>query len=269
MPIRTYSEYGSSAFLSEAKSERHLPWCFIHIPKTAGVSFAQEAREKFRYKNVFLTNSDYEAIQSGQQSFTDALKVRLESLRGEILAGKFNFISGHLHYYNSYETLKSFGPIRLMTFLRHPVDRVVSDYRYCMSPAFPAYLQFRQRYPDIENYLAEKSESNKIYKYLCRNVTEPAIETARRTEESFAFVGLVEDYEYFRALFWLMNGIAAPAQKRLNITENSERPQVSFTELRERIAAANEHDMTIYSYFNERLSRVPKDPAAIAGDGIR
>ena len=211
MTVKTLYDHGVASYLEEAKSHVGSPWCFIHIPKTAGVSFGNQAAAHFRYENVFLEESDYRLVASGQLSYLDALAQKLQAQAERMSSGDIDFLGGHLQYRTVKHVLDSFTSIRLMTFLRDPVDRVISDYRYCLSPAFPNHATFREKFPDMRRYVEEKSEANKIYKYLRCSLTEPANETARRTEATFAFVGLVEQYDFYTSLFWKINGIEPQA----------------------------------------------------------
>src|SRR3712207_8209906 len=48
---------------------------------------------------------------------------------------------------------KAAGEIRRVTMLRHPVKRVISDYRYQGSPMHPEHEGFRRRCPTLRDFL--------------------------------------------------------------------------------------------------------------------
>ncbi len=253
MPARTLFKESLEAYLVEAKRELGRPWCFLHIPKTAGTSLKETMRAQFSYRNIYLSPDEYLNVQSGHDSYSGLLKAKLAKFIPQLREGSITAISGHLQY-ESVESLKQALPeIRLMTFLRNPVDRVISDYRYCLSPEFPGHQEFRRQYPTIKHYLSNTGEMNKMHSYLKRGAQETATQTAERVANEFSLVGLVERYDEFVHLFCRINEVKAPPLLRLNTTKNEELTKNDLVDERELIADANQSDVDIYRYFSPLL----------------
>ena len=104
---------------------------FFHIPKTAGSSFNMMLRENF--KEAYLGFSAPNG--SHAQGLKNFLALPLDQ------QNKFRCISGHMPI----PFLKSVPwPFELITFMRHPVDRVMSLYHFYMNvDKHPSRKNFR------------------------------------------------------------------------------------------------------------------------------
>lgn len=106
---------------SQDECERFL---FVHIPKTAGTSFrdALDSHLKMVYdysQGNPVTSKDVSKYIYQQDNFYDFNK-RISSFKNVCIAGHFPV----------YKYLNLVNPSRIITFLRHPVDQVISHYNH-------------------------------------------------------------------------------------------------------------------------------------------
>jgi hypothetical protein len=94
---------------------------FLHIPKTAGCTMAYRMLPKFFDPGEICPHTTYDAL----------LATPIEE------RGHYRLFHGH---FNSH--LQHFvpGPLRILTLLRHPFERAISQYRYILSsPGHPLH----------------------------------------------------------------------------------------------------------------------------------
>lgn len=108
---------------AESMFAAHL---FVHIPKTAGTSFRLALDEAFPGRTAY----DYaprapetsEAVREHVYGKRD-----LTALRERLIADDVQVLGGHVHFARYAEI---FPPERVITFVREPVSRVVSEYEH-------------------------------------------------------------------------------------------------------------------------------------------
>jgi hypothetical protein len=110
---------------------------FLHIPKTAGCTMAYRLLPKFFDSDRICPHTSFAALQAAPAE---------ERERYRLFHGHFN---AHLEHFVA-------GKLRIITLLRHPFERAISQYRYILSsvehplhaqvvasPDFGAYLRNR------------------------------------------------------------------------------------------------------------------------------
>ncbi len=145
---------------------------FIHIPKTAGTSFRKAAERRFGLDKVCY---DYglrwpetselvrDLIYRGADGFAFARAIADEDIR---------FLSGHV---TAMKYLHVFGARNAVTFLRDPVQRVVSEHQH-----YSRYLGFEG---DLASFARKPEFRNKQFKAV-----------GGVPLEALGFVGVCEDY---------------------------------------------------------------------------
>lgn len=94
---------------------------FLHIPKTAGCTMAYRMLPKFFDPGEICPHTTYDALLATPVE---------ERERYRLFHGHFN---SHLQHFVP-------GPLRLLTLLRHPFERAISQYRYILSsPEHPLH----------------------------------------------------------------------------------------------------------------------------------
>ncbi|MEL6234069.1 MAG: hypothetical protein AAFR46_06650 [Pseudomonadota bacterium] len=229
-------------------------WFLHHVPKTAGSSLADEFAERLPpYWNLTVaydaeTGSTHDQMDRAVERFIAAGPQTWRSASGHVMPRHIDRIA---------ETCADVG---FITFLRHPIARIVSEYRYCRTESHPPYRAFIERYPTIEDFVADPREANKMSLYLFgqRDVSVEAAMARLRTR--YAFVGLQERYPLsFRMMSILMWGGSSP-QARSRVTSEDSENRVELTpELTARILEANALDLAIYRAVFELYAEIAEE----------
>ena len=90
---------------------------FLHMAKTAGTSIVHFFRQRLPQGSI-CSHGDFLSLPGDSNA-------RLEAL------GQYKFVSGHFGYKDVIELLPG---AYSFTFLRDPVDRILSFYKFCMHP---------------------------------------------------------------------------------------------------------------------------------------
>jgi hypothetical protein len=215
---------------------------FVHVPKTAGSSLRAELAARLQPDiNIEVDYTDT----------TRLFRDKMDDAVRDFLAGpaeRIRFASGHLMGRHVAQMRTAMRNARFVTFLRDPVDRVVSDYRYQRSPKHPPHPQFREKYPTLEAYLEFKGDRNKAAQHLIA----PPVYAGRDPEECVAymlrtydFVGVQDMYPIsFRVLTALVGEPGWP-KLRENVNRDEEEAPVS-ADLAAQVRAANALDAALY-----------------------
>lgn len=224
-------------------------WLFVHIPKTAGSSFRNTlAQHLVPEHNINITGL------RGRFSRTQAFSRAIDQFLACDSEQRFVFASGHITMLEVVRIRESLGrPVKLLTMLRDPVQRVISDYRYQCTPAHAGHEAFRAAFPTLESFVEARRSQNKMFRYLSLPGETVAAATAR-IELEFSFVGVAEMYPESVQLCSSLIGPRFSPKARLNPTQNTSENDVKVgAELLDRIRRMNRKDEHLWGHFRERL----------------
>lgn len=219
----------------------------VHVPKTAGTSFRAILQQVYGDDNVVRLDYPLEL---------ERIKIDRKVWEENQLPLGVRVIHGHFNAQRLKQRVEIPESARMITWLRHPVDRVISDY---------FYLQSR-----LQHFLEQGGHNTTILKKMQRSLFEFASAEVNQNVQSrwlagtplseFTFVGIQEFYDtevasLSRALGWTKE----PNIPQHNITED--RPEVSEAE-RAQIAALNTKDMVLYEQAlqlrEQRVATLPR-----------
>ncbi len=205
----------------------------IHIPKTAGVSI----------RNILKEHFGPGFVQYYWQ-ITDAWGRVVDKVPSDATC-----VHGHYH---ADKLARLFPGARLITWVRDPVERVISSYHH----------QLRE--PDMNHSVCRELHDRKL------SLTEYATLPLMRNEmtryfgskkpEDFLFIGIVEEFEPSLAVMAELLGFAVPRPRRDNV--NPEKPADRYEldpAVRREILAVNEQDADLYADCLRRWGRQTMD----------
>jgi len=230
-------------------------WFFIHIPKTAGSSFRRELAQILRPN--YNVHVDRNPVSEPAMPHAQRIVAATKEFNALLADRTYRFASGHVPVTLLKAHVDTWGAMKLITMLRDPAIRAVSDYRYQSTSVHPSYRQFLERFPTFEKYLNAPQMRNRMFNFLRPTQQATVEDCIEFVVERFAFVGLVEMYPLaVRLVTRLMEQERSPTHY-IRKTENNEHNQFDITpELLDRVREINSLDVALYDYFHARLSRV-------------
>lgn len=250
MPFRDLAHMSMSDYIEDLAQTNGL-WIFQHIPKTAGTSLSDELGQYMApYRNIFIEYDDIDLPYF--QRMSDSVDAFIAELRHK----DYRSCSGHLTYDLVARIRLARPEARVVTFLRNPVERVISDYRYQCSDLHPVSEAFRKLFPTIESYVDDRASQNKMALMIYGSEDFPSVEELiAHAGQHFAFIGLVEMYALsFSCMMAAMGHSEAMPQAHSRKTPDTVETKVDVTpKLRERIEALNQMDVALYDYARNML----------------
>ena len=251
MPFSDLGHMTLSDFIrAESGSDENF-WFFQHIPKTAGSSFSNElCKRKWPYANISVDYNDMETPHD--EKLARAVSMFLHSA----CSTTFKSASGHLKQDQVKRISQEIPNIRVVTFLRNPEARVISDFRYQRTPMHPPYQEFIERFPTIESYVESPDSQNKMANFLLGDISDISPEEAVKIIGlSHSFIGLLEMYPMsFNVIFRMMGYEGLWPVEHQRKTPDDETTKVVITpELRKSILESNGIDQAIYDYVHKTL----------------
>ncbi|MFD1914281.1 sulfotransferase family 2 domain-containing protein [Halodurantibacterium flavum] len=233
-----------------ANTDSTTPWIFQHIPKTAGSSLTAElSRHRSPYVNLFVDDSS--AIPYRQQMMQHAASVEpvsdgrpLRSLSGHFTHDEIDVLQGRL------------PDARLFTFVRSPVERVISDFRYSRTPQHPDWRKVIEDFPTLDAFIEHSSAARNQMAFFMLGVREgDPTEIATAAMKRFNFVGSLDSYDVsFRALslmLWTQSEPTVHARPTRETAEN--KVEITNGQIA-RIKEQNALDQAIFNRVTKKLS---------------
>jgi tetratricopeptide (TPR) repeat protein len=262
---KTISTGSKIAYTGKAKVKTRTEKCkylFTHIPKTAGKLITDIVGQQFAEEERFLFLFD--------DTFYDEYKRQRETDRYQ----KLRFFAGHL----SYDLIELVAPDYTFTFLREPIDRVISCYFYWRQ------VHCNDKTTDFEGNVCDLIDTQvdweeDLMRHLLNPYTGKSLELlntqtwqiasnlynrqpwserdimnrAKAHLDSFDFVGVYEELKSDIIALFQEQGWQLPTTfQHMNKTEGRKEISEVSSRLLEAIRSANQLDIELYNYALER-----------------
>lgn len=203
----------------------------IHIPKTAGTSFRNILKEVYGAEHV----ERFDIIKKEKLIFVEEAE-----LKSKKFPSKIKVIHGHFNYRDLTEQLKIRKDIPVITWLRNPVERVISNYYYLAE-------RLREELQEEEkglNILAKMQKSLIEYARLEMNRNRMSKFLEGISLDEMKFVGIQEYFNEDLAYFGHIFGIDNIKPLEQNITGEKHKVR---NEILQEISGLNELDISLYN----------------------
>jgi len=248
MAFGTLDQVQLSQFITRESSPGAL-WIFLHIPRTAGSSFIAE------FADLRPNNKALRIDPTGEQ-ISNAKKMDrvVEQFARDLETSTFKACSGHIKM-THVTRIRSVEPgAKVISLIRNPVDRVVSDFRHARTPAHPPYREFIRKYPTIGDYVDAPESRNKMSRFLAPRAGAELSELLETIDDEFTFIGLTEMYPMsFNIISRLLGQNRFPKVHKQAVDSTSENAVTVDAALRRRIIKNNETDAQLYEHVKTRL----------------
>jgi hypothetical protein len=214
----------------------------VHIPKCAGTSF-RHVLQRLYGERLWL---NYEACFSREQARHAAVPENVACIHGHFLADTFN---------------DRIAARRLITWVRHPVERLVSNYyHFLRSPDLrdDSCRQLLERELSLREFAELEWSQNVMSRYL-----------AGCPLDAFAFIGVAERFHASLGLFGATVGHAVSGPPpRVNVNPSRPAGRYALPEgERDYLLWLNDADFVLYQSAVARLeAAVAADPRLAAMD---
>ena len=210
------------------KISNNIELVSIHIPKTAGTSFRNVLKSAYGRKRVVRFDIRRKKIEMEKKRF-----------KGSKLPSNVRVIHGHFRYKDLIELVEIDASIPVITWMRNPVDRVISNYFY-LSGVLASELNEEKKGLNILakmqrsliEYARNEISRNRMYKFL-----------DGMPPEKFHFIGIQEHYKEDLTDMMKHLGIKKYHDFHVNVTDKKR--EVSEEALKE-IKALNSLDVALY-----------------------
>jgi hypothetical protein len=218
-------------FNTDKRIKNNIELISLHIPKTAGTSFRQSLKEIY---------GDESAVRLDINNRLRTVKINEKLFEGKALPKEIRVIHGHFHIDHLFEDLRLPNDLPMITWMRDPVKRVISNYYY-----------LEQR---LKEELDEESKGLNILEKMQRNLIEYARADVNRNVQAryiantplkrFKFIGIADEYsEEIKRLQSVMNWPQLTIHK-VNVTKKK-RPDLAQDWIEE-IKELNSVDMELF-----------------------
>jgi len=217
---------------------------FLHIPKTAGTSFKKMLATNFYKKEIFPNKKDIRINKGRYPNINDVLSNIDRINKTRLLLGHYPYIV--------HRALPN--PTKVITFLRDPVQRVVSNLLHTQKNE----VRFQKMsIEEIYNRAGHWHFQNLQTRFLCDHhdgismrftsnlkLGKPAVEKAIKNLEQLYFVGVTENFDLSIQKLKKISGLKFKKSVYVNKSKSQANVSAEFLRI---IENDNELDIILYN----------------------
>ncbi len=219
---------------------------YIHVPKTAGTTMKMIIEWLYRWPEIFWVNK----AQPIEEKVNQLNEKQIRNLK---------IVAGHrpygMHQYFPAEDYQYF------TFIREPVDRVISQYYYLKrSPKHKLYPYVNNPNYSLKRLIEENHFQNfNIQTHWLTGMPKSYFQEGHQNQETidlaldnikrdFAFVGLNDHFDEGLVILKRLFGWSTPFYAMKNVTKSRDKQADFSQETIDLIKEKNQMDVRIYDY---------------------
>lgn len=226
---------------------------FLHIPKTAGSTLITTLKKRFNLNNSLFGTEDIPDIEMIVKRLSPEQRKDLK------------FITGHLEF-GIHDLLPR--PATYFSFLRNPVDRVISEYYFVLeSPDHHLYKKVIDEKISLQEFVEQKLTLGNGQTRMIIGLRNPEVNCCKNSftqaksniENFFSVIGLTERFDESLILLQKQYGWNQLSYARW-VHKSKSRPKVEDLSEKtfETIINANYYDLKLYEFgkalFDQQVS---------------
>jgi hypothetical protein len=242
---------------SHRVDKRKQTLIFLHMPKTGGTTMHAILKRQYRAENTFRTNPEqhWESLRVFRE-FSDKEKSKIELITGHMRFGIHEHVEQPWYY---------------LTFLRDPIQRVISYYYYILGyQKHYLHQKIKSENMSLEAVL-EGGVSREFNNFQTRRISgqdradyghcsnEMLDMAIKNIDQYFPVAGLTEKFDESLVLMSNLCKWKFPYYTKLNVGKNKPpRPNLS-NKVMETIAQHNDLDIKLYDHASQKLQKQISD----------
>ncbi len=217
---------------------------FLHVPKTAGTSLLAALKKEYPH-NFHMSY--------------DQIDEKLDEFINEQRSKNYDFFTGHFAIRHARKMWAADLKYSLITFIREPISRLISDYRYQKTELHPPHKEFIAKYPTFESWVLDVPPNIQLKKLM--GFIDNVDEGYYKLLTQYAFIGVTELYDLsVNVLGGITGRDFTSTPKKLNVTEKLSINEINPSEkLIEKLNEIHYIDIQIYNRIYSHFARIAND----------
>lgn len=207
-----------------------LEYISLHIPKTAGTSFYKTLEDAYGIDGIarFDIKSNIGKLLLNQQEYHETF-----------LPHNFQLLQGHFSVKDLYEHFPTSANIPIITWLRNPIDRVISNYYY-LAETLQAMMSTHEKNRAVLDKMMKSLEE-----FICSDVNRNKMSamTDGKSLQEFFFIGI---YEYYTDDLLFLSSLLRRRLNSFEVNKTTNKNSVISEEIKLLIEHNNQNDMELY-----------------------
>ena len=218
---------------------------YLHVPKAAGNSSIGSIKSKIGIEN--FKSIQWNDIDNSWDNFIQSH-----------INNPIKLVSGHFRMKHVLRLEEANVDYNLVTFIRHPIQRIISQYRYLCTDKDPNHIAFRKKYPSFDLYARKGVGANVISRILVQGALS-FDDYLSKLKKRYRFIGVSEHYDF--SMFLLMNdlGFDYTINQKKNVTTQNQFNQFEVSKSTyDYLECKHSLDIQLFQHFNEKYNEVSK-----------
>lgn len=228
----------------------------VHIPKTAGRSFAHLLQERFGAR-LLSDYGDWLEVKTPEAEAHNRRRRHEVIAKLDRIRADYDIIHGH---FRASKYLHLFPAMKMLCFVRDPYQHTISAYE--QARRFPTRPDRRDEHPAIRRFQQERMS---LLDFIEAFPNHQSIYVENVSLDEFAMIGLTEQYEKSIALFRALTGVDLRSMaERRNVNparDGLARDDLAYEiapELRKTIDRYRSEDVELYRRAQERFAELTR-----------